>query len=560
MRFRLQGEQAATKSPVPPLSSIMYCGDETGSFVGEIGTRSSKFGYGGQDAPGLVTPSYVVLDGDGRAARPPAVPSCCYNRQWGERNVQTPMRTIEVPESVDPADFLAQGDCVQDWDAWEALWRHSFHVMRTKDNFKHTSPAACVTSNNNSNNKNSPRLVGSLKTDESSSTLDAVKPARSTLTTAGGGSIASSLPSHYNDSRVTHPILVVAPGYTHSVGSSRVDGEKRSQKQLVEMTERMMESLECGALFIAPTAMLAAFAHGRQTGTVVDIGASGCRVTPVVDGLLLYNAQRRNGRGGDWLGNVQYRALSGPQAQRQNDNGHGTVLLRSRYQVGIRNNNGATAVNPIFHRWAIQDLMYEMRTSGCMNLSPTTSPTVSTPLFHQDDNVMEVDSGGGEPAKHYELPDGTLVDLSTQTGKDLCRLPELLFADSTPFTDHGTTTVVHPVYGEHPTLSAAPLHQLVHEALSAVADIDVRKELASHIIVTGSVSLTPQLDRRLSHELAKLCKSRVIFNKHNVERQCAAWIGGSILTSLGSFQQLWLSRAEYDEYGAYLASQRFPLS
>lgn len=42
------------------------------------------------------------------------------------------------------------------------------------------------------------------------------------------------------------------------------------------------------------------------------------------------------------------------------------------------------------------------------------------------------------------------------------------------------------------------------------------------------------------------------------ERSNASWIGGSILTSLGSFQQLWLSKAEYDEYGSTLAVQRFP--
>ena len=42
-----------------------------------------------------------------------------------------------------------------------------------------------------------------------------------------------------------------------------------------------------------------------------------------------------------------------------------------------------------------------------------------------------------------------------------------------------------------------------------------------------------------------------------VERQHAAWIGGSILGICGSFQQLWLTRAEYEELGAHRAAQRF---
>lgn len=465
----------------------MYCGDETGSFVGEIGTRESRFGYGGQDAPSLVIPSYV-------SANRRSVPNCCYTAR---DDLQTPLRT-NTEGSIDPQDFLAQGDRVDNWDAWEAMWQYSFDVLRTKDNFKHKS----------------------LKQKQPDG-----KAASTTLGTT---------PSSTSDSKVTHPILVVAPGYSHTVGSKAA--EKREQRQLVELTERMMEKLDSGALFVAPTPMLAAFSHGRQTCTVVDIGASGSRVTPVVDGLLLYNSQRRNGRGGDWLGDIQWHALSQER-----------TIVRARYQ--LRNPNAST--NTVFHRWAVQDLMYEMRTSGCMSLPP--SKETITPFM--EGYVAMEDAHEAEP-NHYELPDGTLVDLSTRVGKNLCKLPELLFSDTTPFLEGVAKS---GIYAEHTTLSASPLHTLVHESLSAVADVDVRKELASQIILTGSVCLTPDLDKRLSFELAKLFKSRVILNKHTIERQCAAWIGGSILTSLGSFQQLWLSKAEYDEYGAFLACQRFPL-
>lgn len=42
-----------------------------------------------------------------------------------------------------------------------------------------------------------------------------------------------------------------------------------------------------------------------------------------------------------------------------------------------------------------------------------------------------------------------------------------------------------------------------------------------------------------------------------LERQHAAWVGGSILGICGSFQQLWLTRGEYEEQGAHRAAQRF---
>jgi actin-related protein len=104
---------------------------------------------------------------------------------------------------------------------------------------------------------------------------------------------------------------------------------------------------------------------------------------------------------------------------------------------------------------------------------------------------------------------------------------------------------------------------MIHASLTAVGDVDARKELASNILVTGGSSLFPNFEQRLSYEVPRLVssafKTRVTASKYPVERLCATWIGGSILTSLGSFQQLWLSKAEYEEYGAALAVQRFPL-
>ena len=47
----------------------------------------------------------------------------------------------------------------------------------------------------------------------------------------------------------------------------------------------------------------------------------------------------------------------------------------------------------------------------------------------------------------------------------------------------------------------------------------------------------------------KTMKPRCVTPAHT-EKVNAPWIGGSILASLGSFQQRWCSRQEYDEYGA----------
>jgi actin-like protein 6A len=507
----------------------MYCGDETGSFIGDVGSHTSRFGYGGEDSPKYVVPSYVTKKNDKYT-----VASSCYSKRWAESEMSTALRTADFTQDsadqpvLDPTKYLQQGDSMQDTDAYEQLWQSAFDALYVRDKFKHTKGG-----------KSSfvPSPEG-LKADE-------------VVTTAASGVQSSTVRSTITPSegKCEHPLLVVAPGCTHVLGSAYDQSAQR--KALLQMTEIMMEKMDCQALFVAPTPMLAAFSHGRQTALVVDVGASGCRVTPVVDGLVLRQAQRRSGRGGDWLGNVQWKALL-----------EENKILRPRYQQqGI---NAVAASGGIFHRWAMQDMMFEFRTSAHVKL-PQWWYDPTTPFIYpepKDDasgtGKMAVESPASEPYT-YELPDGTLVDLTTRVGKDLCRVPELLFTDDVPYLPNG---IDESILDQHPTLSNLPLHKLIHSSLSAVGDIDVRKDLAGSILLTGGSSLFENLEQRLSLEVPRVVsgayKCKVLASRNSVERSCAAWIGGSVLSSLGSFQQLWLSRTEYDEYGATLATQRFP--
>lgn len=42
------------------------------------------------------------------------------------------------------------------------------------------------------------------------------------------------------------------------------------------------------------------------------------------------------------------------------------------------------------------------------------------------------------------------------------------------------------------------------------------------------------------------------------ERRFGAWIGGSILASLGTFQPLWLTKQEFAEHGASYIDRKCP--
>uniref|UniRef100_A0A183CPT8 Actin n=1 Tax=Globodera pallida TaxID=36090 RepID=A0A183CPT8_GLOPA len=88
--------------------------------------------------------------------------------------------------------------------------------------------------------------------------------------------------------------------------------------------------------------------------------------------------------------------------------------------------------------------------------------------------------------------------------------------------------------------------------------------LYSNLIVTGGNSLIVGFTDRLNHDLAQNCPSTIKIRVSNpnystsTERRFGAWIGGSIVSSLGTFQQLWISKGEYEESGKSIVDRKCP--
>ena len=105
------------------------------------------------------------------------------------------------------------------------------------------------------------------------------------------------------------------------------------------------------------------------------------------------------------------------------------------------------------------------------------------------------------------------------------------------------------------------LPQLILENINK-CDVDVRKDLFGSILLAGGGSLFGSLRERLEVELHDAAPTnvrvKVTASANAVERKFATWIGGSILASLGSFQQMWMSKQEYEEHGAQLVHKKCP--
>ena len=89
------------------------------------------------------------------------------------------------------------------------------------------------------------------------------------------------------------------------------------------------------------------------------------------------------------------------------------------------------------------------------------------------------------------------------------------------------------------------------------ADIDCRPEFYKHIVLSGGSTMFAGMGERLTKELTALAPSTMkIKVVAPPERKYSVWIGGSILSSLSTFQSMWISKAEYDESGPAIVHRK----
>ena len=88
-------------------------------------------------------------------------------------------------------------------------------------------------------------------------------------------------------------------------------------------------------------------------------------------------------------------------------------------------------------------------------------------------------------------------------------------------------------------------------------DVDIRKELFENIVLSGGNTLFKGFAARITKEITALApagvKVKVIAPP---ERKNSAWIGGSIIASLSTFPQMWISKSDYNESGPSIVHRK----
>ncbi|GLI62870.1 ortholog of actin-related protein 4 [Volvox africanus] len=303
---------------------------------------------------------------------------------------------------------------------------------------------------------------------------------------------------------------------------------RASRERLIEL---VFETFQAPAMFVAKSAMLSAFATARQTALVVDTGYRATTAAAVQDGYVLQKTVTRTPLAGQLLNHAaqavadaKYTPLRPRFSFKRQEVKSGEFQVASLDVAGVTNS---------FRLYHTEQVASDMKEGVCR---------ASETRFFDAEGVNPV------PTVVYELPDGQELYL----GPERFRMAELFFQPAA-------------FIGHFPGLALPPDVRSVPEAVvDAVnkCDVDLRKDMYSGAVLTGGTSLIPGLKERLEKELSELsppaAKVKMVAATNNLERRFSTWIGGSILSSLGSFQQLWMSKKEYAEHGTPLVNRKCP--
>uniref|UniRef100_A0A8W8HZ03 Actin, cytoplasmic n=1 Tax=Magallana gigas TaxID=29159 RepID=A0A8W8HZ03_MAGGI len=98
-------------------------------------------------------------------------------------------------------------------------------------------------------------------------------------------------------------------------------------------------------------------------------------------------------------------------------------------------------------------------------------------------------------------------------------------------------------------MEASGIHETAYNSIMK-CDVDIRRDLYANTVLSGGSTMFPGMADRMQKEMTALAPSTMkIKIIAPPERKYSVWIGGSILSSLSTFQQMWISKQEYDESG-----------
>jgi actin-related protein len=265
----------------------------------------------------------------------------------------------------------------------------------------------------------------------------------------------------------------------------------------------MFEAFNVPAYYSAIGGVLALYAAGRTVGIVVDSGFSVTHTIPIYEGSAIPHA-------------IQWIDLAGQDL---------TDLLRKKL-TELKKDISTCSFSILTE---IKEKLCRVEHGAKSTIPALDSPDENCYFSHLPAELLGRVSNLylRNASQPYELPDGNVIRLGPERFE-----------------------VTEPVWNpELVGMESCGLDQMTFNSIMQ-CDRDVRSEMYKNIILAGGNTLFPGFQERFQKQMLiwshSACMVKVIAPP---ERLTSAWIGGSIMASLSTFQNIAIGKATYDEYG-----------
>lgn len=237
----------------------------------------------------------------------------------------------------------------------------------------------------------------------------------------------------------------------------------------MKLTEYMFDKYKIPALFIVKDPVLTAFSCGRSTALILDCGHKQTIATPVNDGYALLKCILKHEIGGSTLTQDLQNFLLNKKSinikprhifKKKFINVEGSEMMQL---VDLSDTPDAKNTHPNYNTWCKTEIVREMKEE----------------FLSISDELLQQKLSDNARINSYELPDGTQVSMSAYERQSISEKLFIPLQESSKFP-------------------GIP-HQIVHSISSA--DIDIRRDLFSSIILSGGTTMMKGFQERVQKQL-----------------------------------------------------------